>query len=440
MNIQLDQISKNEALIKINLGAADYQPKVDEKIKEYSKKAQIKGFRPGKVPQGVIKKMYGKSILVDEINHMVSHKVMDYIKENEIQILGEPLPNLDKVADIDWEATEEFDFEYNIGMASDFSLAIDKKFKVDTYTIKVDQKLIDETVENIRKQFGEMTNPEVSVAGDSLYGQILDGSAEGEEANGSLLDINDVEKKAQKNFIGKKQGDVIEFDPAKTIKDDEARKRFLGDFAYEKGKLKFEVKNVNHVEPAEIGQELFDKTFGPNLVKTEEEFIEKIKSTLADNYSRETDGYTDLKIRDKFLEKVKIELPDDFLKRWLERTNDTQLTKETIDNEYPLYANDLKWSMIKNKIAKDHDIKAEHEEVVDAAKDMIRQQFGSMGMSEQMEANMDAFADNYLKGEEGQNYMKLHEKVFNDKVFAYIREQITIKAKDVTIDEYKEKA
>ena len=437
MNIQLDQISKNEALIKINLGAPDYQSKVDEKIKEYSKKAQIKGFRPGKVPQGVIKKMYGKSILVEEINHMVSHKVMDYIKENEIQILGEPIPNLEKVADLDWEAAEEFDFEYNIGMASEFSLAIDKKFKVDTYSIKVDQKLIDETIENIKKQFGEMTNPEVSVDGDSLYGQIQTGN---DENQGSLLDINEVEKKARKNFVGKKKGDVIEFDLAKTIKNEEVRKQFLGEVAYEKGKIKFEVQNVNHVVPAEIGQDLFDKTFGKDLVKTEEEFLEKIKGTLSDNYKRETDGYTDLKVRDKFLDKVKIELPDEFLKRWLERSDNNELTKEQIDQDYPLYANDLKWSMIKNKIAKDHEIKAEHEEVLEEAKNMIRQQFGSMGMSEQMEANIDSFADNYLKGEEGQNYMKLHEKVFNDKIFAFIRENITIKSKEVSIDEYKEKA
>lgn len=437
MNIQLDQISKNEALIKVNLTSEDYQSNVDKKIKDYSKKANIKGFRPGKVPQGVIQKMFGKSILVEEINHMVSHKVMDYIKEQEIQILGEPLPNLDKASAIDWDSATEFDFEYNIGVATDFDLKIDKKFKVDTYAIKVDQKLIDDTVTDIRKQFGEMTNPEVSEEADSLYGNFL---VEESEDKGGLLDLSDVEKKSKKNFVGKKQGDIIEFDPSKVIKDETARSRFLGDLEYSKGKIKFEIKNVNRTLPAEMNQELFDKTFGKDAVKSEEEFIEKIKTTLADNYKKETDGYTDLKIRDKFIEKSKIDLPDDFLKRWLEKSENNQLTKEQIDNEYPLYANDLKWSMIKNKIAKDNEIKAEHEDVVNEAKAMIRTQFGSMGMSEQMEANIDAFADNYLKGEDGQNYMKLHEKVFTDRVFSYLREQITIKAKEVSIDEYKEKA
>jgi len=438
LNIQLNQISKNEALVKINIQSVDYQSKVDGKIKDYSKKANIKGFRPGKVPLGVIKKMYGKAILADEINHMVSHKVIDYIKENNIQILGEPMPNLDKVAHLDWDTTSDFEFEYNIGIATDFSLAVDEKFKVDTYTIKVDKKLMDETVENIRKQFGEMTNPEVSDEGDSLYGHVL---IDGEKAeSGSFLDMEEVEKKSKKNFAGKKKGDIVEFDPSKVFNLPTAKERFLGAHKELKGKIKFEVEKVNRVLPAEIDQALFDKTFGKDLVKTETEFLDKIRTTLSDNYKRETDSYTDLKIRDKFLEKTKIDLPDAFLKRWLERSQENQLTKEEIEKDYPMYVNDLKWSMIKNKIAKDHKIKAEHEEVVADAKKMIRAQFGSMGLSEQMEANIDAFADNYLKAEEGKNYMKLHEKVFNDKIFTFIRENITIKSKEVTLDEYKEKA
>ncbi|WP_109830882.1 trigger factor [Reichenbachiella versicolor] len=439
MNIQLDQISDVEALIKINLEEADYQPKVEAKLKEYSKKAQIKGFRPGKVPKTLIQKMYGESILVDEVNQMVSHQVMDYIKEKEIQILGEPLPNVEKVKDLDWKNTKEFEFEYNIGIAQDFDLKVDKKVKVDTFTIKVDQELIDDTVSNIKKQFGESTNPEESEEGDSLYGTVLS-KEEGEEGYGGEIDIADVATRSRKKFIGVKSGDVLEFDPTTAIKDIEKRAQLVGEDNKEtKGKIKYEVKNINRVAPAELNQDLFDKTFGKDLVKSEEEFLEKIKSTLAENYEKETDGYTDLKIKDKFVETVKIDLPDDFLKRWLEKSND-KLTNEEIEKDYPLYTNDLKWSMIKNKIAKDNEIKAEHEEVTEEAKNMIRAQFGSMGMSEQMEGQIDQFAQNYLQGEEGQNYMKLHEKVFNDKVTAFIKENITIKSKEVTLEEYKKKA
>lgn len=439
MDIQLDQISKTEALIKINLKEADYQPKVEEKLKEYSKKAQIKGFRPGKVPQSLINKMYGKSIQVEEINQMVSQKVMDYIKEQELQILGDPLPNAEKAADLDWENGKDFEFEYEIGIAPEFDLKLDSKLKVDTYSIKIEDKLIDETVTNLQKQFGETTNPDVSEDGDSLYGEIvIDG--DDENAAGTLLDFDHVEKKVQKDMIGKKAGDVIEFDPAKAIKNEDQRNAFLATNQGLTGKIKFEVKKVNRTAPAEINQDMFDKTFGKDAVKSEEEFREKIKVSISENYVKETEGYTELKIRDKFIEKTKMELPDTFLKKWLELSNKNNLTKEQIDQDYPLYANDLKWSLIKNKISKDNEIKVEHEEVVEEAKNMIRVQFGSMGMSEAMEQNIDSFADNYLKGEEGQNYMKLNEKVFNDKVMAYIKENISIKAKEVTADEYREKA
>ncbi|SMD37181.1 trigger factor [Reichenbachiella faecimaris] len=439
MDVQLDQISKTEALIKINLKEADYQPKVEEKLKEYSKKAQIKGFRPGKVPHSLVNKMYGKSILVDEINHMVSHKVMDYIKENDIQILGDPLPNAEKAANMDWENSKDFDFEYEIGIVPEFDLKVDSKIKVDTFSIKIEDKLIAETVSNLQKQFGETTNPDVSEDGDSLYGKIV---IEGDDENaaGTLLDFDHVEKKVQKEMIGKKAGDVIEFDPAKAIKNEDQRNAFLATNQGLTGKVKFEVKKVNRTAPAEINQELFDKTFGKDAVKTVEEFKEKIKVSISENYVKETEGYTELKIRDKFIEKTKMELPDTFLKKWLEVSNKNNLTKEQIDQDYPLYANDLKWSLIKNKISKDSEIKVEHEEVVEEAKNMIRVQFGSMGMSDAMEQNIDSFADNYLKGEEGQNYMKLNEKVFNDKVMAYIRANISIKAKEVTADEYREKA
>lgn len=439
MDIQLDQISKTEALIKINLKEADYQPKVEEKLKEYSKKAQIKGFRPGKVPQSLITKMYGKSILVEEINQMVSHKVMDYIKENDLQILGDPLPNAEKAAEMDWENGKDFDFEYEIGIAPEFDLKVDSKLKVDTFSIKIEGKLIDETVTNLQKQFGETTNPDVSESGDSLYGEIV---IEGDDENaaGTLLDFDHVDKKVQKDMVGKKAGDVIEFDPAKAIKNEDQRNAFLATNQGLTGKIKFEVKKINRTAPAEINQDMFDKTFGKDAVKSEEEFREKIKVSISENYVKETEGYTELKIRDKFIEKTKIELPDTFLKKWLELSNKNNLTKEQIDQDYPLYANDLKWSLIKNKISKDNEIKVEHEEVVEEAKNMIRVQFGSMGMSEAMEQNIDSFADNYLKGEEGQNYMKLNEKVFNDKVMAYIKENISIKAKEVTADEYREKA
>ena len=398
MEIVLDKISNTEALIKISLKQDDYQPKVEEKIKEYSKKANIKGFRPGKVPKTLINKMYGKSILVDEVNHMLSHNVMDYIKDNNIQILGEPLPNMEKAADIDWDSQSEFDFEYSIGMADDFEVKLDKKVKIENFSIKVDHKVINETIDNLKKQFGTMTNPETSEEGDILYGEIV--TEDEDENKKGELDLTKVEKKQVKNFVGKKSEDEIEFDVSKVLKEESDIVAFTG--SKESTKIKFLVKNVNRMVDAEMGQDLFDKTFGKDAVKTEEEFRTKIAEVVGKNYDQESENFLNYKIQDEFVEKTKIDLPDEFLKRFIQSSNKEKISREEIDRDYEHYAKDLKWSLIKNKISKDNEIKAEHEDVIEEAKTMIRQQFTASGFpADQMESSLDSFVDNYLKGEEG---------------------------------------
>jgi len=444
LEIVLDKITNTEALIKISLKQDDYQPKVEEKIKEYSKKANIKGFRPGKVPKTLITKMYGKSILVDEVNHMLSHNVMDYIKENDIQILGEPLPNMEKAAAVDWDTQSEFDFEYSIGMADDFEVKLDKKVKIENFSIKVDDKVIKETIDNLKKQFGTMTNPETSEAGDVLYGEIVaeDEEAdllEGQENKKGELDLTKVEKKQVKNFVGKKSEDEIEFDVSKVLKEESDIEGFTG--SKETTKIKFLVKNVNRMVDAEMGQDLFDKTFGKDAVKTEEEFRTKISEVVGKNYDQESENFLNYKIQDEFVEKTKIDLPNDFLKRFIESSNKEKISREDIDRDYEHYAKDLKWSLIKNKISKDNEIKIEHADVIEEAKTMIRQQFTASGFpADQMESSLDSFVDNYLKGEDGNNYVKLHEKVYNDQVVKFIKESITIKNKEVSPEEFNKKA
>jgi trigger factor len=437
LEIVLDKISNTEALIKISLKQDDYQPKVEEKIKEYSKKANIKGFRPGKVPKTLITKMYGKSILVDEVNHMLSHNVMDYIKENDIQILGEPLPNMEKAADVNWDTQSEFDFEYSIGMADDFEVKLDKKVKIENFSIKVDAKVIKETIDNLKKQFGTMTNPETSAEGDVLYGEIV--TEDEEENKKGELDLTKVEKKQVKNFVGKKSEDEIELDVSKVLKEESDIEAFTG--SKETTKIKFLVKNVNRMVDAEMGQDLFDKTFGKDAVKTEEAFRTKISEVVGKNYDQESENFLNYKIQDEFVEKTKIDLPDDFLKRFIESSNKENISREDIDRDYEHYAKDLKWSLIKNKISKDNEIKAEHEDVIEEAKTMIRQQFTASGFpADQMESSLDSFVDNYLKGEDGNNYVKLHEKVYNDQVVKFIKESITIKNKEVSPEEFNKKA
>lgn len=437
MDITLDKKDSNVASIKIKLNEADYQSKVDEKIKDYSKKAQIKGFRPGKVPQGVIKKMYGKSILVEEINHMVGHALQDYIRDNELKILGEPIPNQQSVDKVDWDNQNDFEFEYNVGLVDDFEVKLDKKVKVTAYEIEADQKVLDETLDNVRTQFGNMTNPEKAEEGDIVFGTFK----QDDFSHDTTIDLNDLNKTNAKKFIGKAKGAEIKVDLAKLYKEDAKRAAQLGKTADEIVDMDmnflFEVKNVNRRELAEINQELFDKTFGEGTVDSEEAFMEKIKDTVSENYARETHAWLNKTIQDKLIEKTEIALPDEFLKEWLKLTGEGKVTDEDIAKEYSIYADQLRWNLISGQVAKDNEIKPEHDDIKEATRKMIEAQFMGSGMG-QFADQMDSFVDNYLQGENGQNYMKMAEQVQGEKVIEFVKEKISITNKKVSLDKFKE--
>ena len=440
LDIQLDKITKTEALIKIKVSETDYQPKVEEKIREYSRKATIKGFRPGKVPTGMIRKMYGKSILVDEVNHMLSHKVSDYIKDNKLEIIGEPLPNVEKALEIDWDQQKDFEFEYNVGLVDEFTVDLSKKVSVTSYTIKVDKKLINETIENLQNQFGEKSEPEVSAEGDSLYGTLK--AEDGSREESLVIHTDKLSSKEIKNFTGVSKESIVSFDINKLFKEDSDLAIALGltkDEAKKlKGKYTFEVKNISSTVKAEVNQELFDKTFGQDAVKSKDEFDQKIKETISENYQQETSMFLDRSVRNELIKNTKLELPDSFLKSWLLRTNEGQITPEDIEKEFSAYTKELKWSLIRNKVSKEQDLKIEHEDVMEEARKLIRRQLAGSGMGSQFESSIDMFVNNYLQGENGDNYMKVHNQVQTLKVMEHIKSQITVKEKEISLEDFRE--
>lgn len=438
LDITLDKKNLNEASIKVKLNEADYQSKVTEKIKDHSKKAQVKGFRPGKVPTGLIKQMYGKSILVEEINHLVGHAIQDYIKDNEIQLLGEPLPNQQQVDQVDWDNQTDFEFEYSIGLVEEFKIDLSKKVKVKSLDIKVDKKVIEEAIDNVKLQFGTMTNPEISEAGDTLFGTLA--QTKGDIVHDTTLDLNQLKKTDAKKFISKKKDDVIKIDLNKAFVEDAERAALLGKTADEiqdlDGAFTFTVKNVNRKEAAAMDQALFDKTFGPDVVKTEEEFTAKVSDTIGENYKRESDSWLIKTIQDKLIDKTSIALPDSFLKEWLKVSGEGKVTDADIEKEYDQYTDQLRWNLITGKIAKDNEIRPEHEDVLAAARTMIEAQFGGSGLG-QLTDQIDSFVDNYLKGENGDNYRKLAEQVQQEKVIEFVKSKIDIKSESVDLEKFK---
>lgn len=440
MEITLNKTNSTEGLIKIKLTEGDYQPNVEEKVKEYARKANIKGFRQGKVPAGVIKRMFGKSILVEEINHLLSHKLSDYIKDNNLKILGEPLPNQEKAQTIDWDAQKNFEFEYQIGMVDDFKYDLSSKVKVKSYPIEVDEKTIDETVTDLKKRFGKVNNPDESAAEDSLYGELR--AKEGDFVKEHcFIAIEKVEKKEQKKFVGVKKDEEVEFDIAKIYSDDELKGQLLGqspDEAKEaKGKYVFKVSSISRTEPAETNQELFDRVFGKDAVTDEAGFIAKIKETISENYKRESDHFLDHHIEDYFVANTSIDLPEQFLKTWLKSSSQGQVTDSVLEKEFEDYKRGLKWDLVKNKIAEDNKITVEADEVRAKAKEMIISQFGGQAFASQLSDKLDGIADNYLQNENGQNFMRLYNQLRAEKIIGLIREKITVQEKKVSVDEFK---
>ena len=439
MEITFDKKDITEGLLKIKLTSGDYQQQVDEKIRDYARKANLKGFRPGKVPNGVIKRMYGKSILVEEINKVISNKITEYIKENNLRIIGEPLPVANE-AQIDWETQTNFEFDYQIGMVDNFSYELSPKVKIKSYPIEVEDKIIQETIDDLKKRFGKVSYPEVSSLGDNLYGELR--ASEGDFTKESALIASDrLNKNGQKIFIGKKKDDEVEFQIEKIFTEDADLAQFLDipidEAKKTKGNYILKVTTISQTEPASINQELFDRVFGKDVVTTEEEFTNKVKETIGGNYQRETEHFLEHHVEDHFIANTKMNLPENFLKTWLKTTGEGQVTDETIAKEFDAYVRSLKWDLIKSKIAEDNEIKVDANEVKAKATEMIIAQFGGPAIAEQLQDRLDAITDNYLSHENGQNFTKLYHQLRNEKIMKHIKENVTFSEKKVSVDEFK---
>lgn len=439
LTITLEKQSVTDGLIKIKLSETDYLPKVDEKVRDYARKANIKGFRQGKVPTGVIKRMFGKSILVEEVNHLVSHGVSDYIRDNKLRILGDPLPNQEKAGLIDWETQKDFEFEFQVGMVEDFSVDVSDKVKVKSHPIEVDQKVIDETLTDLKRRFGKVTNPDTTEATDGISGEL---TGEDGVAKNTYLQLEKVAKKELKRFMGVKKDDTIEFDAEQVTADENAKAQLLGLSVEEarkaKGHYRLKVTSITRVEEASLTQELFDQVFGKDVVKSEEEFLSKVKETVTGNYERETQHLLDHEIQHHLVDHTKINMPENFLKLWLKKTNE-EVNDDVLQKEFGTYQESLKWDLIKNKIAEEHQITVEGEEVRARAKSVIAEQFGGPAIIEQLGDKMDAIADNYLSGQDGkgQNFMRIYNQLRHEKILKFVRERITITEKKVSLEEFR---
>jgi len=443
MNITKENIDDLNAVLKVHVEKEDYEEKVNEVLREQKKKASMKGFRPGKVPFGLIKKMYGTAVRLEEINKIISEELNKYISEKSIDILGDPLPKAGDNENIDFETQDDFVFSFEIGIAPEFEPNLSGKNKVPYYEIKIDKKLRNDFLDNYRRRFGKYEDAEVLNEDDIARGDIVKLTDEGEPVpetlkHDSALSVKVIKDEEVKNkFTGSKAGDSVDFDIRKSFPNEHEIAGLLQTEADKvadvQGKYRFTIKTISRFKMADVDQELFDQVYGEGNVKTKEEFMSKLDEEIRENLVKESDYKLSLDTRDMVIEKTDFELPAEFLKKWLVKTN-KDITEEQVEKEFDSFLRDLRWQLIRNKIAKENEIKIEEEDLIAEAKEFTRMQFQQYGIFNAEDSQLEQYAREILKKEE--DYRKIADKVIDDKVINKIKEQIKIDTKKVSTEEF----
>lgn len=446
MNITRENIDELNAVIKLTIEKSDYETRVADVLKNYQKKAQMPGFRPGKVPAGLIKKMYGNAVLVDEINKLVSEKLSGYLTENKLDILGEPLPS-ESQEPIDFDTQDSFDFAFDIALNPAIEVKLSKRDKVPYYTIQVTNDMLDGQVKSMTSRFGssekvEKVGAESLVKGDFIQldanGNVLEGGIVAEDAVMSLAVVKDEAEKGK--LLGKAVGDEVVFEPKKSFPNDTEISYLLKitkeQAAEVSGEFRFVVKEITEFVDPELNQDLFDKLFGPGAVTSKEEMEAKVKADLEKNFVMESDYRFSMDAREKLTSKIDIALPEAFLKRWMKATNqgENKVADEDIDRDMPKFLEDLKWQLVKNEIVKSNDIKIEQQDLVEFAKKSARLQFMQYGLSNLPDEHIESYAMDMLKNQE--QGRRFAEGAINEKVMAFIKEAVKLDEKEVTRDEF----
>ncbi|WP_345953143.1 trigger factor [Mucilaginibacter sp. PAMB04168] len=444
MNISQEKKDNLNAVIKININAEDYQARVDKAIKDQAKKAQIPGFRKGMVPASHIKRMYGKSILVDEINNLLSDTLNNYLNEQQLEVLGQPLPKVDDEKEYNWDFADNFEFNYEVGLAPEFAVDFSSADKLPSYKIKVDEETLASRISNLRRSYGKMTNPDVSADNDVLYAELKqlspDGSVfEGGITNTASVRLDQVQDEAIKaSLIGLKKDDVVEFDIQKAFNNEAARVAAIlkideATATDLQSKFQLTVKNINRLEESDLDQAFFDKIFGEGTVTTEEEFRTKITEELENMMVQDADSKLQGEMYNYVLNKINFELPDEFLKRWLKATNE-KLSEEELTGGYADFAKNLKWTLIGNKIIRDNNIEVKYEDVLDMAKARIDAQFRMYSPQPISEEQLNQYAVQFLQDKENAN--RIFEEAKSLKVFEYLKSVVTLEEQEITFDEF----
>ncbi len=441
MNITQESTGDLTATVKIELVKEDYEDQVTAVLKDSQRNASMPGFRPGKVPMGMIKKMYGKAVLADEINKIISENLNNYLTENKVKTLGHPLPNEDKQKMIDFDTQETYDFFFDIGLQPEVTTEISDKIKINYYKIRVDDESIEKYMDDLRKKNGTPTNPEKSEEGDILRGKIVELDGDGKAKDGGIENETSIGvdfikmKTVKKKFIGITTGDKIVFNPLKASGSPAEAASMLGidakNIEEHAGDFEYTIESISRFEPADINEDFFASVFPGLQIKDENDFREKLAEQLEVTFGSESDRLFMRQTADNLINSSGIQLPDEFMKRWLTESGEAQIKPEDIDPHYDEYARALKWQLIESKIVADHNIQVSPDDV----REQVMSYFQSPGeVDEETQKRLNEIADNIMQNEE--EVKRIYDQLLDTRMRDLLKSTLKLQNKEISYDDF----
>jgi len=434
MNITKEQIDDLNAVVKVAITKEDYQDKVEKILKDYRKQANIPGFRKGQVPMGLIKKQYGKAVLVDEVNKLLQDNLNKYLNEEKLDVLGNPLPK--QQDSFDWDR-DEFAFEFELGLAPEFDASLKTKKPVIQYKIVADKKMIDEQLERIQKQYGKLISKKEVGKKDEITGTFVNEAEEIEHK--STVELDKIKsKKALDALLGKKPGDVVTLKTKGLFKEDYFLSGALGINKEKADKLAIEVnftlEEINERQPAELNQELFDKLFGKDAITSVKELKDRLKEDAEKQFEQQSDQKLLNDVTERLIDTTKFELPSGFLKKWIQMTGEKPLSEEEAHDEYEKSEKGLRYQLIEGKIIKDHNVEISFDELKEFAKGFIKSQMAQYGQMNPQEEELETIAARVMSNQE--EVKRLSEQLMSQKLLTLYKEKANLKVKEVTYENF----
>ena len=433
MKIEQNRIDDLNFELTLTVAAEDYADSRKKRLAEFRKKAEIKGFRKGMVPMSLVEKMYGQNALVDAVNDVISEGLNNYIHENNLRVLGEPLPSEEHIQN-EWEAGKEFTFKFDLALNPEVSFELSKEDEVTYYTITVTEAAKKEMRDNLLRQYGSLENGEAAKEEDFI---IVDFEQGDMKVEGTYVALRNVAEAARKSFVGVKSGDVLDVNVNEAFENETDRASMLKvgkeELAAKDPMFKMTVQAVKTFVNAPMVEETFEKIFG---VKTEAEFEAKIEERIRAEYAQEADFRFSKDAKEFLLEKANVTVAEKFLKRWIYVINDGKFTMEDIEKDWALFIVDYKWQMVRNFLMEKYGVKVEEADLLASAKGFAAYQFAMYGMNNVPEEQLETFAKNILSQEE--QGRRILDQVENEKTFAAVREVVTLKKKKISVEKFRE--